>query len=443
MRHLLQITCLLLLTFQTKAQQDPFVGTWLLQEQTPAEAGVKMELQVARPEARSLYPAQIEIQYLNFKATYQCLLVKKTNGELAISRNKFAVSEQPYSIGTWTILLNGSLKLTTGSSGTPLLEAKRMLSKRYGIPLPAIINYDETNRPTVLHISDFLKQSVIQLHKTSSIPWRSADASKMWYSHSTPAYFGLVDTLYTKTANATLVFSENNKPDNDTVSVMLNGKMIIAKMDINRPEMSREIVLDTGLNILCFFADNYGRVPPNTSKLNIVFPGKKYTLDFTSKENLSATFMVAKIYYYPDQKQQTPAEITARIAITEKIKLRNTTLIDSITADASEITLALWDDAVEDGDSISLQVNDEIFLPGIAVKKRPQFFKIQLYPGENKIIFIADNLGSISPNTSVLEIIDGKRRKSYMINTNLGQNNAIKISYDYKPAAATANLPWP
>jgi hypothetical protein len=72
-------------------------------------------------------------------------------------------------------------------------------------------------------------------------------------------------------------------------------------------------------------------------------------------------------------------------------------------------------------------------MPGISVKKKPQFIKVSLYPGENKIIFIADNLGSIPPNTSILEIIDGKHRKSYMIDTNLGQNNAIKIIYDFKP----------
>lgn len=408
------------------------MGTWLLQEQEPAGTGVQMEMQIANPEAGILYPAQIKIQYQDFKATYQCMLVKKGNGELAISRNKHAVNETPYSIGTWTILLNGSLKLSTSYTGSQVLYVQRQRSKRYGIQLPAILNYAEVNRPTVLKLSEFLKQTDIRLQHTSQNPWRSGDVSKILYSYSTPAYFGLVDTLYTKTGIAKLVFSENNKPDNDTISIMLNGKMVIDQMDINRPEMSKEIVLDTGLNILCFFADNYGRVPPNTSKLNIVFPGKRYTLDYTSTENLSATFMVAKIYYYPDREQQTPAEIISRKTITEKINTRNTVLIDSLTAGSSEITLALWDDAVEDGDSISLQINDEIFLPGIAVKKRPQFFQVKLYPGDNKIIFIADNLGSISPNTSILEIIDGKRRKSYMINTNLGQNNAIKISYEFK-----------
>ncbi len=69
-------------------------------------------------------------------------------------------------------------------------------------------------------------------------------------------------------------------------------------------------------------------------------------------------------------------------------------------------------------------------MPGIAVKKKPQFIQVKLYPGDNKIIFIADNLGSIAPNTSILEIIDGKKRRSYMIDTDMKKNNAIKISYE-------------
>jgi hypothetical protein len=224
-------------------------------------------------------------------------------------------------------------------------------------------------------------------------------------------------------------FAENNKMDNDTVSVFFNGRMIIDQMDINHPAETPELKLDTGLNILCFFADNFGKVPPNTSRLNVQLAGKSYLLDFTTRENMSATFIVAKIYYYPDGKK-TNTDIAARKNITDKITQRETKQIDSIKAFTEEITLALWDDAVEDGDSISLQINDEIFMPGIAVKKKPQFIKVKLYPGDNKIIFIADNLGAISPNTSVLEIIDGKRRKSYMIDTNLRQNNSIKIVYN-------------
>jgi hypothetical protein len=426
--------CCLLCVLNSIAQQDKFIGTWMMNSTRPNDStSLFMELQIAPADLQTLYPAQLTLRYLNFKAVYQLLLVKKNDQQLAISRNKFAQQEQPFSLGTWTILLNGNLNYSTSNDGKPVLTARRVTSKRYGIPLPALLNYDDETRPAAIYLSTFLKEAPIQLQQVNSLPWRSAAASKMVHSYDAPAYFGLTDTLYTQTGNAILQFSENNKTDNDTVSVMLNGSIIIDKMDLGNPIKLKEIQLDTGVNILCFFAENYGRVPPNTAILNLLFADKKFTLDFTSSQNMSATFIVAKIYFYPDKKQTTPPELSARKLINEKIQLRDTKLIDSIKVGSSEITLAIWDDAVEDGDSISLQINNEIYLPGIAVKKKPRFIKVLLYPGQNKIIFIADNLGSIAPNTSILELIDGKFRKAYMINTNLGQNNAIKIVYDYKP----------
>jgi len=62
--------------------------------------------------------------------------------------------------------------------------------------------------------------------------------------------------------------------------------------------------------------------------------------------------------------------------------------------------------------------------------KKPQFLTVTLQPGPNVITFMADNLGSIIPNTSVLEIIDGKKRKSFYIETDLDLNNLIRIYYD-------------
>jgi hypothetical protein len=428
------LTCFMLHACSIFAQHNSFSGTWVMEAPHDVNIpAVYFELQVAEPEQQTLYPAQLKINYGNFKAVYQLLLVKKNNTQLAIGRNKFAVKEEPFSIGSWTILLNGTFDLGNDTAGKKKLTINRMPAKRYGISFPAIMSFEEANRTAAMGISDFLRKAPLQLKKINQLAWRSADINKILFTYLAPDYFGIVDTLYTKSANASLNFSENNKADNDSISVMLNGSIIIDKLDFSKAGFSQDIKLDTGLNILCFFADNYGRIPPNTARLNLLLNEKKYTLDFTSKQNISATFIVAKIYFYPFQQQRIPSEIAARKTITQKILQRETKLIDSIKSESQEITLAIWDDAVEDGDSISLQINDDIYLPGLAVKKKPQFIKVKLYQGENKIIFIADNLGSIAPNTSVLEIIDGKRRKSYMIDTNLGQNNAIKILYDYKP----------
>ena len=120
-------------------------------------------------------------------------------------------------------------------------------------------------------------------------------------------------------------------------------------------------------------------------------------------------------------------------SLQENTLLRDAKLLGNVEVSSRKITLAIWDDAVEDGDSISLSINGNWIVQGLAVKKRPQFIIVTVEPGQNKITFIADNLGSIVPNTSVLEIIDGRKRKSFMIDTNLSQNNLINIMYDIKP----------
>jgi hypothetical protein len=165
--------------------------------------------------------------------------------------------------------------------------------------------------------------------------------------------------------------------------------------------------------------------------------------------NLGATFIVLPVFYQRDEDNDTrfenggyPAfpQRTARdnppfqpLASNNSSLQRNNKIVGSIISKSQQITLAIWDDALEDGDSISLSINGKWITQGLPVKNKPQFLYVTLEPGPNSIIFVADNLGAIVPNTSVLEIIDGKKRKSFMIDTDLSKNNQVNIFYEYKP----------
>ncbi|MFT3981294.1 MAG: hypothetical protein QM687_12540 [Ferruginibacter sp.] len=400
---LLAFLCLAQVSFLFAQEPDKFSGTWAFAKTDESGNRYELEIQIAAPEQQTLYPAQLTLRYAQFTGVYHLLLVRKNNYQLAIGRQKYAVKEEPFGLGAYTIPFNGTLDLQNNQ-----LTVNRIPAKRYGFAVPALSMYQDTNKTAVLRISEFLRDAPVSLSKLNAAPWRNAAVSQMLYTHNAPDYFGLSDSFYVHQAKGSIGFTEIKQSDDDTISVMLNRKMIVDRIDLSKIKPVQEITLDTGMNILCFFADNYGKVPPNTGKLNLAFGDKKYSLDFTAKQNVSATFIVAKIFLLPDNKQNTPAEINARQTISKRVETRQTKWIDSIKATSQEVTLAFWDDAVEDGDSISLQINDEIYMPGLAVKKQPQFIKVNLYPGENKIIFIADNLGAIPPNTSMLEIIDGK-----------------------------------
>jgi len=423
----------LFISVTTFSQTDIYPGTWEMHYQPDKnKPGIYIELHIGNPEKNILYPAQLKIEHGSFKGIYHLLLVKKNKVQLGISRNKYPVSEEPFSLGNGTISFNNILNYRKINT-VPVLSIQRLLSKQYGVIMPDLIYLDSSKRAIAEHLQNFLQNTDIVLTKRNPYPWMAANANYILDPSTSPAYFGIMDTIHIHKNTLKIGLPYNKKNDNDTVSCMVNGKPVLEEQDIRQKSSEEEIILEKGLNIVTFFADNYGKVPFGSGKLNITSGKKNMVMDFNNKADIASTFIVAKIYYYTGNEDSLEAVIHHTRLITEKKLQRATKEVGYIDTRSAQISLALWDDAVEDGDSISLNINGKWLVQGFAVRKQPQFITVTLEPGPNQIIFIADNLGSISPNTSVLEIIDGKKRKSFKIDTNYNQNNGIKIFYDFEP----------
>jgi len=392
-----------------------------------------MELQVGHPERNLLYPARIRLQCDSFNAVYELLLVRKTLRQLGISRNKFPRTETPFSLGNATIVLNGTFDYTRDGKGEPVLSVNRLLAQKYGIDLTNSSTVEATHRQTATDLMKFLKEADIRLRKINAEAWQDDDAEKLTQPQLSPIYFGIMDTVHVPTRDGRLVFSGNKKSGNDHASVMLNGKSIIDDIELGKRKEPEEVLLDTGLNILTFFAENFPKSAPNNGQVTLELGNRKVKTDFNNKADIAAGFIVAKIYYDKDEDADTKFETSTVPFFSERFLQRNEKVIGNIVSKSATVTLALWDDAVEDGDSISLRINGKWVAQGFPVKKSPQFLQVTLNPGPNTITFVADNLGSIPPNTSVLEIIDGKKRKSFNIETSLDQNNLVNIFYEVKP----------
>jgi len=424
----------LLFSLKLSAQTDDYTGTWkMIYPSTPAAPAITIEMKVAAPEKNTLYPAQLTLQCDSFNAVYEILLVRKNLRQLGISRNKFVVSEEPFSMGNWTITMNGTFDYSKDIKGDPQLTINRLPAKKYGVLLPDFMNFPELRKRTAMQLAAFLKDDEIILKKINNVAWQSEDAEHILSPRLSPAYFGLSDTILLQTRDGMINFSGNKKSANDIITVVVNGKTILDQIDPGRKE-AEDILLDTGLNILTLFADNFYRYAPNKGRINPVFGKKNISLDFNNKDDAAATFITVKLYYEKDKDADTQFQNYTFSGPETKTFNRNDKVVGNIVATSHQITLALWDDAVEDGDSVSININGKWIAQGFPVKKNPQFITVTLQPGPNTITFVADNLGSIPPNTSVLEIIDGKKRKSFTIETSMDQNNLVKIFYDYKPA---------
>ena len=109
------------------------------------------------------------------------------------------------------------------------------------------------------------------------------------------------------------------------------------------------------------------------------------------------------------------------------LKDRNVVLKDSIIVKNKLITIRIWDDSKIDNDVISIKLNDEWIVKYLEAKAEKISFKYVLTKPENFIILRADNIGRIPPNTTAVEIDDGKNSRIIVLNSDLGMSEAIKI----------------
>jgi hypothetical protein len=366
-------------------------------------------------------------------------LAKKNSRQLAIGKVKFPLYETPFSIGNWTILLNGTLDFRKNLKGQPTLSVSRISTKDYQVNMPDEKSFSKNNNKLARKLHDFLIEEEIYLEKSNDEIWSDSSAFKITQPKQSPSYLGIIDTLFVTDKNASAHFESNR--DIDIVTLKLNENTLLDQIDSKKTRDNEDFNLDTGLNIILFFADDFGKKATSSAKVNILLNNTSKLLDFTDKNNLASNFIALKIYlkhnpeddtkfqeYYSGDWGNSSIDNNINSSV-NKIGKQNKA-IGTLVSKSQQLTFAIWDDAVEDGDTISLSINDKWIVKGFPVLKKPQFLTVNLQPGPNVITFMADNLGSIIPNTSVLEVIDGKKRKSFFIETDLDTNNLIKIYYD-------------
>ena len=72
------------------------------------------------------------------------------------------------------------------------------------------------------------------------------------------------------------------------------------------------------------------------------------------------------------------------------------------------VQILLRDHESPDGDLIRIMVNDKEIVPRVLLEERFKGVSIDLFPGFNKIDFIALNQGTSGPNTAEVKVFDDK-----------------------------------
>ena len=134
-----------------------------------------------------------------------------------------------------------------------------------------------------------------------------------------------------------------------------------------------------------------------------------------------------------DAKNKAPVvPDTARISTTKDLETRDNVLLETYHIGIPDILIELFDNAEIDGDRVSVYHNKELIVSNKMLLTAPITIKIHADTTDRKheFVMIAENLGSIAPNTALMRITVGKQVYKLSVKTDLQTNARIIFYYD-------------
>ena len=107
--------------------------------------------------------------------------------------------------------------------------------------------------------------------------------------------------------------------------------------------------------------------------------------------------------------------------------VRKTQTIQTIEYESDSLVLSIYDNGIIDGDTVSILLNGGLIFSKTGLLEKPTSKTIYTkdIPDSTQLIWYAENLGSIPPNTGLLILMDGKTRHEIFFSADLQTNAAI------------------
>ncbi len=91
------------------------------------------------------------------------------------------------------------------------------------------------------------------------------------------------------------------------------------------------------------------------------------------------------------------------------------------------VLIEIWDEFVEDGDTVSLFLNGEWVLRNHRISKKKEIVKVYNLKKKNTLILHAENLGSQPPNTAAIVVKDRFKKQKITLNSSENKSEAVII----------------
>lgn len=168
-------------------------------------------------------------------------------------------------------------------------------------------------------------------------------------------------------------------------------------------------------------------VPNNNGETVKKAPQQK-PAPITGKDTIVKSNPVVVAPVAPPDQQDIPKKV---VPIPDVIKQRENPLVKTITTTSQDILIQLYDNGEIDGDTITVYDNNEVIAnrKGLSTKPITLNIKASVIDSHHEFVMVANNLGSISPNTALMVITTGGKRYELFISSDNSKNAKVVIDF--------------
>jgi hypothetical protein len=119
------------------------------------------------------------------------------------------------------------------------------------------------------------------------------------------------------------------------------------------------------------------------------------------------------------------------VSIPEVLQTRTNELLKTLTVNHTDIELRIYDDGAIDNDTVSVYYDNKLIVSKARISDQPVTVHITVEPSDHphRLVMVADNLGDIPPNTSLLVVNDGGKTYEERIISNEQKNIVINFMF--------------
>lgn len=134
----------------------------------------------------------------------------------------------------------------------------------------------------------------------------------------------------------------------------------------------------------------------------------------------------------PKMEIAQPKKITIKpLTIPLQTRSRENSVIRTIDITSTEVVIKIYDNGEIDDDTVSVYVDNKLVIANKRISEKPitYTFAINEDEPEHIVTMVAENLGRIPPNTSLMIVYDGETRHEVFISTNEQKNAVVRFRY--------------